>query len=57
MYLLCSSRPHYARKQPEWRDDFVMMLRWACSEEDGQFEPLRQPLHPILTGVMRESFA
>jgi hypothetical protein len=57
MYLLYSSCLHYARKQPEWRDDFVMMLRWACGEENRQFERLRQPLHPTLTGVMRKSFA
>jgi hypothetical protein len=57
MYLLCSSCLPCGRKEPERYDDFVMMLRWACSEENAQFEPLRQPLHPILTGVMRESFA
>ena len=33
MYLLCSSCLHYVRKQPEQCDDFVIMLRWACSEE------------------------
>lgn len=57
MYLLYSSCLPFGRKQPERCDDFVMMLRWVCSEENAQSESLRQPLHPILAGVMRESFA
>jgi hypothetical protein len=57
MYLLCSPCPHYTRKQPEGREHFVMMLGGRAARKNAQFEPLRQPLHPILTGVMRESFA
>ena len=51
MYLLYSSPLFCLRKRPEWRNDFVIMLRWACTRGNTHSEPLLQARHPILTGV------
>jgi len=51
MYLLYSSCLLFGRKQPERCDDFVIMLRWACTRESAQSEPLRQPSHPSLVAL------